>query len=331
MDTASQVIALKSETDVAEAVRIACTFCEKMGFGTYERSKIRSAVSEIAGNVIKHANSGEFTINTTRNKKGVEIKIKDKGKGIANIKKAIEDGYTGIKNGNSLGVGLGAAKRAMDEMIVRSEAKKGTKVVLRKFIPIHKAHINYGVVSFPAVGEHFNGDGYVIKEFGGDKVLLAVIDGAGKGKDAHRTALIAKKIIEENHKAMFTTIVRKCDRVLRKEDEYRGCALSLLLLKPRGLEYLGIGNTDITVLSAEKVPLFNLNGTIGKFTLPELRVQKHSTKGKIRIILCTDGIELRRDERILKLQKNTQKQADMIFDKYSKAEDDSTVIVIDKN
>jgi serine/threonine-protein kinase RsbT len=54
----------------------------------------------------------------------------DKGPGIADLEKAMQDGYT---TSNGLGLGLPGARRLMDEFEIHSEIGQGTTVILKKW------------------------------------------------------------------------------------------------------------------------------------------------------------------------------------------------------
>ncbi len=71
-----------------------------------------------------------MTLRTINRKKGLEIVIVDKGPGIPDINQAVKDGYS---TAGGLGLGLGGAKRLMDELRIES-SKVGTKVTMRKWL-----------------------------------------------------------------------------------------------------------------------------------------------------------------------------------------------------
>jgi serine/threonine-protein kinase RsbT len=63
---------------------------------------------------------------------GLRLEFVDNGPGIADIAKALSDGYT---SGNGLGLGLGGAKRLCDEFEIRSVSGEGTHVSVTKWKP----------------------------------------------------------------------------------------------------------------------------------------------------------------------------------------------------
>ncbi len=232
--------------DIKKACNSVFDIAISIGFSKIESSSIVNAVSEIATNVIKHATKGSMSVRVSKNRRVLEIVIEDEGQGIHNFKKAMQEGFTAQRGG--LGIGLAAAKRAMDEFAVTSKVGKGTKVVMKKYLPIPHEEIEYGVFSIPKPGESVNGDAYVIKEFNGDSVLLAVIDGEGHGEKAHNAMILVKDIIEKHYKLPLDEIMSKCHQTLVQE-RGRRAVVGLCRLFPHELEYLGIGDTDIMVIT----------------------------------------------------------------------------------
>ena len=58
------------------------------------------------------------------------VKFEDKGPGIADVTQALTDGFT---SGAGMGLGLGGAKRLVDEFDIESEVGKGTVVKIIKW------------------------------------------------------------------------------------------------------------------------------------------------------------------------------------------------------
>ncbi len=292
-------------------------------------AEIALAVSEVAGNAVKHAGKGTLSIRLSGNRKGLIFMMQDNGQGIKSIKEAMQEGYSSLKP--SLGVGLNAAQRAMDVFVIRSKPESGTKVIMKKYLPIPEEETEYGIFSLNDERYSVNGDAYVIKEFEGDKVLLAVIDGTGNGLHAYEVANFVKKIITDYYRSDLVTIVKKCHRELRKEfdiSQVRSCVLGLLLLKPRSLEYVGVGDTSIHVYgNSKKINLRNSRGIVGDRWIPDLKLQKFRCGRKITIIMCSDGIKPRYTEDDLPIDSDAQQIANFIMKNYHQQYGDATVLV----
>jgi len=300
-----------------------------MGFNKTGCAETALAVSEIVSNAVKFAGKGIAVIRLSGNKKCLEVIVQDNGPGIKSLKKAMDEGFSSVAA--SLGIGLNAAKRAMDEFSVKSRNGQGTEVFMKKYLPIPEEEIEYGIISLNDERYPVNGDAFVIKEFDGDKVLLSVIDGTGNGFNANKVANFVKGIVEENYKSNLTTIVTRCHNNMRKAFDIslvRSCVMGLLLLKPRSLKYVGVGDTSIHVMGTpKKIHLLSQNGMVGDSRLPNLKLQKYRCNRRIVLIMCSDGIWLRFTEEDLPLDQSAQHIADFIMENYAREYGDATVLV----
>ena len=103
-----------------------------------ELADIKTAVSEAVTNSIVHGyrrESGLIYINAkiTEDKK-VIIKIRDKGQGIEDVKKAMEPLFTTAQEEERAGLGFAVMQSFMDRVKVTSALGKGTTVTLEKQI-----------------------------------------------------------------------------------------------------------------------------------------------------------------------------------------------------
>ena len=99
----------------------------------------RVAISTYEGemNVVMHARRAKVHLVVTP--RLVEVVIDDEGKGIPDVDLAMQEGYTTATEemramGFGSGMGLPNIKRNADELVVRSEVDKGTKVLMRFYI-----------------------------------------------------------------------------------------------------------------------------------------------------------------------------------------------------
>jgi serine/threonine-protein kinase RsbT len=132
--TCSKSCIINSDNDIVKARECARDIAEKIGFSTFERTLIATAVSEICRNIIEYATNGEISIEPVFNnnpKKGITITVNDNGPGIADIEKAMMDGYSTRRG---MGVGLPGTKRIMDNFEIESEPGKGTRVIMSKWL-----------------------------------------------------------------------------------------------------------------------------------------------------------------------------------------------------
>lgn len=102
------------------------------GFSLIDQTKIVTAASEIARNMIDWGGGGEARIDMVRvgARRGVRLTFIDHGAGIADLERAMVDGYT---SGRGLGLGLSGAKRLSSEFDIESTPGKGTTVILTRW------------------------------------------------------------------------------------------------------------------------------------------------------------------------------------------------------
>lgn len=103
-----------------------------IGFDTVVSMKIKTAVSELATNILKYAGKGRIEISSVKgSKKGIKIVVSDNGPGIKNLNMALQNNYS---SGGSLGLGLPGVKRLMDIFEIDSEHNRGTIITIVKWL-----------------------------------------------------------------------------------------------------------------------------------------------------------------------------------------------------
>ena len=122
---------------------ITAALCSQLDPTIDELADIKTAVSEAVTNCIVHGyenNSGGDIKLTARyfDNNIIQISVKDSGKGIEDIKKAMQPMYTTDTSGERSGMGFPIMKSFMDKVSVNSSPGKGTTVTFEKKIKIHK-------------------------------------------------------------------------------------------------------------------------------------------------------------------------------------------------
>lgn len=131
IDCVGQVIA--SEAHLKVTLFKTQRFCQQLGFNAVISSKVTTAASELARNILKYAGRGQLCLHVCSidGKQGLEIIASDTGPGIKDLESAMADNYS---SGGTLGMGLPGVARLMDYFHIHSEVGKGTKVTIRKFL-----------------------------------------------------------------------------------------------------------------------------------------------------------------------------------------------------
>lgn len=125
-------IAIASGEDVLVARREGRTFATTIGFTGPDLTYVVTAITEMARNIVDHAERGEILLgaDTFGGKKGIVVVARDEGPGIPDVALALTDGYSGR---GKLGLGLPGTKRLMDDFDLQSEAGVGTTVTMRRW------------------------------------------------------------------------------------------------------------------------------------------------------------------------------------------------------
>lgn len=106
-----------------------------------ELSDIRTAVSEAVTNAVVHGyrrkkGNIEITVRLLP-KREIYIKVRDKGCGIPDVKKAMEPLFTTAPEEERSGLGFSVMESFMDRLTVKSQVNKGTTVTMRKRLTAH--------------------------------------------------------------------------------------------------------------------------------------------------------------------------------------------------
>jgi serine/threonine-protein kinase RsbT len=128
--TEYQSISSSEEVVLArQAVRVRAV---ELGFSLVDQTKLVTAASELARNALEHGGGGAMRLEIVNDglRRGVRLVFEDHGPGIADIQQAMKDGFT---SGNGLGLGLGGAKRLVNEFEIESTPGKGTRVTITRW------------------------------------------------------------------------------------------------------------------------------------------------------------------------------------------------------
>jgi len=128
----SERLDIRSSDDVVRVRQITRTLAIEAGLGLVDQTKIITAASELARNVIDYGGGGQVLLDVLENagRRGLRLCFEDKGPGIPDIEAALKDGFT---TGKGMGLGLGGAKRLSNEFAVVSKPGEGTKVTIARW------------------------------------------------------------------------------------------------------------------------------------------------------------------------------------------------------
>ena len=125
-------MSIQKEQDVVPFRNRVKEYAVKIGMSLVNQTKLITAACELVRNMLKYANGGTVLIEVVSKgrENGVRLTFQDKGPGIADIKLAMQDGYS---TGKSLGLGLPGTKRLVSEFDIKSIVGQGTTVTIIKW------------------------------------------------------------------------------------------------------------------------------------------------------------------------------------------------------
>ncbi len=114
---------------LSRARRLVLERATRLGLREVERTKLVTAASELGRNALVHAGGGDMAMSelVRDGRCGLQLVFQDQGPGIDDLELALTDGFTTAK---SLGLGLGGARRLVNEFYLESEPGQGTKVTV---------------------------------------------------------------------------------------------------------------------------------------------------------------------------------------------------------
>jgi len=132
MTEREQRLMIRGDHDTVLAVIAVREMGERIGMRKGALSSLATAVSEMTTNIVKYATSGKVTIRvlSRRGQPGLEVLVEDRGPGIEDIKRAMEDH---VSTSGTLGLGLPGTRRLVDDFAIESEPGQGTRIRLVKW------------------------------------------------------------------------------------------------------------------------------------------------------------------------------------------------------
>jgi serine/threonine-protein kinase RsbT len=131
--SATESVPIRSSEDVVRMRQWVRARAMGIGFNLVEQTKIVTAASELARNILEHGGGEghvQLDLVTNNSRTGLRLTFEDKGPGIADIEQALQDGFT---SGSGLGLGLGGSKRLVNEFEIASRPGEGTRIAITRW------------------------------------------------------------------------------------------------------------------------------------------------------------------------------------------------------
>jgi len=124
----NETLPIRTSADVVAVRQKVRAWATELRFSLVDQTKLVTAASELARNALEHGKGGEVRLEILEEppRRGLRLVFEDRGPGITDVELALKEGYT---TGNGLGLGLGGARRLVNEFDIESSPGQGTRVV----------------------------------------------------------------------------------------------------------------------------------------------------------------------------------------------------------
>ena len=104
----------------------------ELGFNLVDQTKLVTAASELARNTLQYGGGGKLLLEALADgfRRGLRLTFEDQGPGIADIERAMRDGFS---TAGGLGLGLSGARRLSSEFHIDSRPGEGTRVTITRW------------------------------------------------------------------------------------------------------------------------------------------------------------------------------------------------------
>ena len=128
----NEVLEVRTANDIVRVRQRMREWAVEAGFSLVDQTKIVTAASELARNTLEHGGGGSARVELLRDggRRGLRLTCEDHGPGIADVQLALKDGYT---SRDGLGLGLGGARRLVNDFSIDSRLGEGTRVTVTRW------------------------------------------------------------------------------------------------------------------------------------------------------------------------------------------------------
>ena len=122
----SETLPLRNDEDLVHLRQAVRARMVELSFNLVAQTKMVTAASELGRNALVYGGGGSARLEALADVGGgLRVSFEDHGPGIADIGLALSNGYS---TGGGLGLGLGGAKRLVQEFEIFSATGQGTRV-----------------------------------------------------------------------------------------------------------------------------------------------------------------------------------------------------------
>jgi len=322
----SEAVPIIDAASVGQARRTGQWAAERLGMDETRSGEIALLATELSRNILVHGGGGQAIIMGAKNEHGpvAGILALDSGPGIADVARAMADGYS---TAGTMGGGMGAMKRIASALEIFT-AHNGTIVFLQVGDPGPTHALQIAGIAVPHQGESACGDAWACEQTQ-DRTLLVLVDGLGHGWEAAEAAREATASFRKHVSKSPGQILSYMHDALRKT---RGAAAAVCEIRPAegSLIYAGVGNTAAVVLS-HKISrnLVSHNGTLGA-TMPRIQEFRVEWPADGILVMHSDGLKSRWDLSSYSglLARHAAVIGGALIRDFRRERDDSSVVVV---
>ena len=315
---------------IGEIRRAANALADSAGLGDSDRGRVSLVATEAATNASRHGRKGAVIMRALGPSEGagIEIIAVDHGPGIANVGRALEDGFS---TGGTPGKGLGAVKRVANEFDIFS-SERGTVLFARiraSGAEPPAAALDVGVVCLPLPGEHVSGDGWSVDPRA-DGASICMADGLGHGPAAAAAADAGLAAYRNAGTAPRPAeVVQRAHEALRAT---RGAAFAVGRLETaaRRLRFAGVGNISTSLHHGSvSRSMASVNGTAG-LQIRTIQEYDYEWPAGAILVMHTDGLTTRwrLDDYPGLSARPASTIAAVLHRDFTRGRDDATVVVV---
>jgi anti-sigma regulatory factor (Ser/Thr protein kinase)/serine/threonine protein phosphatase PrpC len=324
------VVRISDNTHVSEARRASVHMARDLAFDSAAEGNLAIVVTELARNVLMHGGKGEIVLQPMKESgyaSWVDVVALDRGSGIADVSKALQDGYS---SSGTPGTGLGAVRRLASMLDFYTRPQGGTVIFGRVVSGASEGAEKWqttGSVCVPIAGETRCGDAWEYQDQSGRRLIM-VADGLGHGAAASDAAQEALAAFRSNLHKSPKEIIEAAHGRLQKT---RGAAVAVAEMdfERQVVHYAGVGNiAGAIVANGKSRSLVSHNGIVGHVS-ETIREFSFPWPQDAFLIMHSDGLTARWNlDQYQGLQlKPPSLIAAVLYRDFKRGRDDATVVV----
>ena len=315
---------LNTQRDVDMLSQHCKLLCYHIYNDDFKASYFATAISEIATNALRYANNTTATITILDNLSGLYVNIEDHGPGIPDLAQAFQNGFSTYKS-KSLGLGLNAARNAVDEFVIEKNDSHGLSISMLFHSPPNKRDVDIEAVSFSAEGQFINHDRLLRKSFDGNCAIAGIYSVENKNLHIYFQEAI-DHLLHQHFRLVLPDLFKKLQSI-SEEGEFPLC---LLKVTPNTIEFIGNNQMQLCIVqpledgTSRMCPIKQPTQTLTHLKLPNSSNSVFAL-GSSGMSFCNSLVP------VSVTNDTTYAIATQLFNQYAKSSQDATVHVIRTN